>query len=74
MQRSAQRPPARGRAPASATTTLLSEEEIQPQRLSNRKSKLRVKVVRYFCYQKAKVKSKAKSTEPIVTASTGPNS
>ena len=31
-------------------------------------------MVRYFCYQKAKVKSKAKSTEPIVTASTGPNS
>lgn len=38
------------------------------------KNQLIIEIMRYFCCQKAKVKSKAKSTEPIVTASTGPNS
>ena len=49
-------------------------KKFSPKCFQSMKSKLRIKIVRYFCYQKAKVKSKAKSTEPIVTASTGPNS
>lgn len=48
--------------------------KFSPKCFQSRKNKLRIQIMRQFCCQKAKVKSKAKSTEPIVTASTGPSS
>lgn len=48
--------------------------KFSPKCFQSRKNKHINKNTGYFCCQKAKVKSKAKSTEPIVTASTRPNS